>query len=324
MRSKRLLWQPCLESTEIHGILCAWDLSRRISDTWREAVAWQASSRQSSCSSGVLCLGLLTLRMPIRRSRPKRGTSRSVRASKSQRLSLMCLQLPVENVLWPSGLRRASVNSFGFGGSNAHVVIEDAYHHLRHRGLHGNHSTQVRPALHASEHNPSTTVSEEAYLGEECRPQAQNNLGASGARLLVLSAVDESGATRIAKAYSEHINCISDLDPNSAQVYLNNLAYTLTVRRTHLPWRSFMIACQLSDARGMEMKISKAVRSSNKPQLGFVFTGQGAQYAQMGLELFPLAGFRASLESCRRYLQSFGCAWDLFGMICLFDVPRPN
>ncbi|RMZ88826.1 hypothetical protein DV736_g3927, partial [Chaetothyriales sp. CBS 134916] len=37
---------------------------------------------------------------------------------------------PTENIPWPSGLRRASINSFGFGGSNAHVVMEDALSHI--------------------------------------------------------------------------------------------------------------------------------------------------------------------------------------------------
>ena len=36
---------------------------------------------------------------------------------------------------WPEGLRRVSVNSFGFGGTNAHVVIGDSADHARSRQL---------------------------------------------------------------------------------------------------------------------------------------------------------------------------------------------
>lgn len=43
------------------------------------------------------------------------------------------------------GLRRASVNSFGFGGSNSHVVLDDAYNYLRLNGMEGKHQSVERP-----------------------------------------------------------------------------------------------------------------------------------------------------------------------------------
>lgn len=55
-------------------------------------------------------------------------------------------QVPIEAVPWPcKGLRRASVQSFGFGGSNSHVIIEDAYNYLLQHGLKGNHNTVPEP-----------------------------------------------------------------------------------------------------------------------------------------------------------------------------------
>ena len=54
-----------------------------------------------------------------------------------------CYQIPTECVPWPSeGLRRASVSSFGFGGSNSHVILDDAYHFLQARGYFGDHYTR--------------------------------------------------------------------------------------------------------------------------------------------------------------------------------------
>lgn len=38
------------------------------------------------------------------------------------------LNFPTVPQCWPPGLRRASVNAFGYGGSNAHAVLDDAYH----------------------------------------------------------------------------------------------------------------------------------------------------------------------------------------------------
>lgn len=43
------------------------------------------------------------------------------------RLEEWNLKIPTEVTSWPQeGLRRASVNSFGFGGTNCHVILDDA------------------------------------------------------------------------------------------------------------------------------------------------------------------------------------------------------
>jgi acyl transferase domain-containing protein/NADPH:quinone reductase-like Zn-dependent oxidoreductase len=60
------------------------------------------------------------------------------------RADLLNLEFPTESILWPAeGLRRASVNSFGFGGSNAHAVLDDAQSVLVAYGLQAHHSTSV-------------------------------------------------------------------------------------------------------------------------------------------------------------------------------------
>ncbi|TLD29138.1 hypothetical protein PspLS_03477 [Pyricularia sp. CBS 133598] len=61
------------------------------------------------------------------------------------------LQFPTEPVVWPqAGLRRMSINSFGVGGSNAHVVMDDALHFLQAYSLVGNHRTVAFPRLPGS------------------------------------------------------------------------------------------------------------------------------------------------------------------------------
>lgn len=56
------------------------------------------------------------------------------------------LKFPTEPTVWPqAGLRRMSINSFGIGGSNAHVVMDDAYHFLQQYHLIGSHRTIIRP-----------------------------------------------------------------------------------------------------------------------------------------------------------------------------------
>jgi acyl transferase domain-containing protein len=45
------------------------------------------------------------------------------------------------------------VQSFGFGGSNSHVVFDDAYNHLLLNGLNGNHNTVVEPPCYPNRDN---------------------------------------------------------------------------------------------------------------------------------------------------------------------------
>ncbi|KAH8691692.1 reducing type I polyketide synthase [Phaeosphaeriaceae sp. PMI808] len=48
------------------------------------------------------------------------------------------LKFPQTLTEWPDGpVRRASINSFGFGGSNAHCILDDVYSYLSSRGLKG-------------------------------------------------------------------------------------------------------------------------------------------------------------------------------------------
>ncbi|TLD10484.1 hypothetical protein PgNI_06632, partial [Pyricularia grisea] len=68
------------------------------------------------------------------------------------------LKLPEATMPWPTpGPRRISVNSFGFGGANAHVILDDAYHYLKTNGLKGNHATSVQPRLEWVSKFASTT-----------------------------------------------------------------------------------------------------------------------------------------------------------------------
>lgn len=57
------------------------------------------------------------------------------------------IKFPIEATPWPDfGLRRVSVNAFGYGGSNAHVVLDNARNYLKDRGLVGIHRTVDLPS----------------------------------------------------------------------------------------------------------------------------------------------------------------------------------
>ena len=142
------------------------------------------------------------------------------------------IDFPLKPTLWPSnGLRRASVSSFGFGGSNAHAILDDAYNYLRMRTLRGRHCTTVCPHLSQSSNNHSNSASvliTGVSIGSASSKQIPQP------RLLVLSASDEGGIGRLLEEYRRFFEIQAI---NEQSTWLDNLTYTLCERRSLLPWR---------------------------------------------------------------------------------------
>jgi acyl transferase domain-containing protein len=130
------------------------------------------------------------------------------------------LQVPTETKDWPlEGLQRASVNSFGYGGTNAHVFVDDAYHYLQQCRRSGGH---VR--------NDSDFVS----------PACEMTFGAAPrSRLFLLSANDERGLAYMRKTLADHLQTQSDFDEEGL---LDSLAYTLCERRSRFSFSATIVA----------------------------------------------------------------------------------
>jgi acyl transferase domain-containing protein len=100
---------------------------------------------------------------------------------------------------------------------------------------------------------------------------------------LVFSANDEKSLQANVKALEKYL-----IQP-STNVQLSDLAYTLSQRRTHHFHRAFVIT---NRAKFTSRAVVSGKKSPEVPRIGFVFTGQGAQWPQMGkllIEAFPLA-----------------------------------
>lgn len=122
---------------------------------------------------------------------------------------------------WPTQvICRASINSFGFGGTNAHIVIDDTYHYLKSHGIQSNHHTVELPPTLESLQGINTSSPEE-MKSEFSSP------GDVSPKLLMWSAADESSLRRLTSRYSSHFRSlhISDEGPD----YLNNLAFTFNM-----------------------------------------------------------------------------------------------
>ncbi|KAF5554613.1 polyketide synthase [Fusarium mexicanum] len=185
------------------------------------------------------------------------------------------VKIPTSLTAWPhDGPRRASINSFGFGGANAHVILEDARSYLFRHGLSGRHATSTsRFQLPEVTSNISSESGSDSETASKPTP-----------KLFVFSSNDQEGAKRNAQCiltYLETTNLATRHD------FTSDLAYTLYSKRTPLPWKAFAVASTALDLSQSLERNPVAVRSSQSfvPRVALVFTGQGAQYFQMGKSL---------------------------------------
>lgn len=191
---------------------------------------------------------------------------------------------------WPlDGLRRVSVNCFGFGGTNAHVILDEAPEYLYSRCLIGNHSS--------ADESPSSP------LISPLDTEAVANCPASEYQLFLYSAHEKSGVSRTMTSHSEYIKSKVKTCPPR---FLRDYSYTLACRRSNLEWKGFVVAKSINElATKLETAgSSDIVRSlrSDAAQIAFVFSGQGTQWPKMGQDLMEFEVFKNSIEEASEYL----------------------
>jgi acyl transferase domain-containing protein len=91
------------------------------------------------------------------------------------------------------------------------------------------------------------------------------------------------------------------------------LAYTLAVRREALDYRSFAIM----DSASSRLVHVPAEQAKPKPKIVFIFTGQGAQWPQMGNRLLHTNSvFRNTVRQLDQHLKSSlpSLGWTIEGI----------
>ncbi|KAI0197537.1 polyketide synthase PksD [Astrocystis sublimbata] len=248
------------------------------------------------------------------------------------------IQIPTSSVQWPTdGLRRVSVNSFGLGGSNGHIIMDDAFHTLeilsRNENWHMLHSsessnsgregltrTQLVPlssstvdckdSFSRSSNSSSSELAElTAVSSIETSPGAESD--SPKHQLLIWSAKDEDSLKRVQQQHEAYYNSHIRGSPHA----VSQLAYTLAERRSLMAWRSFAVVDKSASTSALSLGAVKGMRSSRNTGLAFVFTGQGAQYAQMGVGLLCYPAFLAKLEEANHVFQSLGADWSLIDVL---------
>ena len=136
--------------------------------------------------------------------------------------------------------------------------------------------------------------------------------------VFVLSAADKEAVKAQAEQLATYLKSeIRASEPD----FLRDLAFTLTNRRSLFPWR---IALTAVTVEGLMDELEKpgleATRILKGSRLGFVFTGQGSQWARMGRELMSYNIFAETMQEAERCLKGLGAGWSLLGMT--FPIPR--
>jgi acyl transferase domain-containing protein/NADPH:quinone reductase-like Zn-dependent oxidoreductase/thioesterase domain-containing protein/NAD(P)-dependent dehydrogenase (short-subunit alcohol dehydrogenase family)/acyl carrier protein len=183
------------------------------------------------------------------------------------------LTIPTEATAWPSGSRPrfAGVSSFGFGGTNTHLIVESG-----------------RPQRATVSSGPERPVS-----------------------LLKLSAKSEAALAKQAEQLAEFLDKHPDVaaadvafSENTGRADFNHRAALTAADKKQLQQQLTSLAAGKLPAGGKQ----HAIRSITRPKVAFLFTGQGLQYPGMGRGLYeshPV--FREAIEACDEILSE---QWD--------------
>ncbi|PVH94279.1 hypothetical protein DM02DRAFT_693560 [Periconia macrospinosa] len=229
----------------------------------------------------------------------------------------VCRLVPTSCIPWPTeGLRRISVDSFGFGGANSHAILDDALHTIEALALVDNHRILTSPilsnwanganGLHRTHGvNGVTGVNGVNHTVEETSKVTARY------QLLAWSARDEAALKRMLHLYDGYHKASVD----GGAEFIGNLAYTLAMRRSIMAWRSFAVVDGQEAPVMVDLTTAKRERATRDVGVAFIFTGQGAQYANMGIELLHYPVFKATLSDIDRIYQELGAEWTLFDKI---------
>ncbi|KAL9103462.1 MAG: hypothetical protein Q9163_001490 [Psora crenata] len=237
-----------------------------------------------------------------------------VNANPKLRLEDYNFIVPTQPTAWPTQcLRRASVNSFGYGGTNSHCIIDDAYHYLAERGIMGRTHTVKYPLVESPDSVSADSGVDMEEIGDDSQNFSKSNSHPPQKLLFALSAPEQNALSRLGETLASYVDGIDSSKHARTESFLEQLAFTLSNRRTKFQWRTVVIAEQTEDLERQLRNVAKPARASKTPTMLFCFTGQGAQWYAMGRELLAHEVYKASLHNADSYLKDIGASWSVLG-----------
>ena len=190
--------------------------------------------------------------------------------------------IPVEGRAWPAGdqPRYAGLSSFGWSGTNAHVVVEEA-----------------------------------PRSGDFSRQATTEVVTTSKPYLLPLSAHNPEALKTLARAYHQLLReAANNQLPITNNHSLHDICYTASLRRTHHEYRLAIAGRSRSELAG---KLEAFLQDESRPGLSsgrksserqagivFAFPGQGSQWFGMAQGLLATEPvFREALERCEAAMR---------------------
>jgi acyl transferase domain-containing protein/glutamate-1-semialdehyde aminotransferase len=179
------------------------------------------------------------------------------------------IRIPTERMPWPQGPRIAGVSSFGFSGTNAHIILEA----FQEPEIAGHPLSEVRRPRH----------------------------------LLPLSAKTEEALRELAGRYEQYLSASPDTDFRdicfTAGTGRSHFSYRLAVPSASADQAKEKLAAFIAKQDTEDIYSGHAGKS---PKIAFLFTGQGSQYIGMGRQLYETQPvFRNAMERCDKILRAY-------------------